>query len=398
MRVLVGWDDVAQADLISLYLSVEASEIVVTTEPEKLLAEVRRSGDWDVILMTTHMPDIDGSYAVFNRIRQLRPGCPIVCACESQDVFRMAKFMGGGMRTYVLRDAGAEFIFLLQATLETVVSAVHNEREQKIAERLREEIDSVRKLQESIIPKDIVTPPGYSICARYEPSQVKVMGGQPIVMAGGDYYDVFRLDDSHIVVLVGDASGHGMKACMSIMTMHTLVRMVRSRQYEDPATFVVEINRQLCEQSIVSSEGGFITMLYGVLNTDHHVLQWCSAGHPPPLLQNLERNEVVALAADDAGGLPLAITPEADYETHTSPVPPGSRLLLYTDGLVEAFPDGEEEHVEFGIQGIHETLRRMRGKPVSEAFESLFDDSHAFTKGSGRHDDTSIVLLEHAAR
>ncbi|MBI5761717.1 MAG: fused response regulator/phosphatase [Planctomycetales bacterium] len=396
MRVLVGWDDVEQADLISLYLSVDASEAVVTSDPERLIAEAKRTGDWDVILMTTLLPDIDGSFAIFEKLRQLRPGCPVVCACEAQDVFRMARFMSSGMRTYVLRDAGAEFIFLLQAMLETVVAAVHNEREQKIAERLREEVDSVRKLQESITPRDITLPAGYQIVARYEPSQMKVLGGQPIVMAGGDYYDIFRLDDSHIVLLVGDASGHGMKACMSIMTMHTLARMIRNREFEDPATFVVEINRHLCEQSIVSNEGGFITMLYGVLNTDRHELRWCSAGHPIPLLQDLERNEIRALAEDDAGGLPLAITPDAEYETHTSTVPAGSRLLLYTDGLAEAFPEGGEVHAEFGLNGILGTLKRLVRQPLADVFQTLFDESNAFTQGSGRHDDTSVVLLEHS--
>jgi serine phosphatase RsbU (regulator of sigma subunit) len=396
MRVLVGWDDVEQSDLISLYLGVEATEIVVTADPEKLISEARRSAAWDVILITTNLPNLEASFSLFEKLRQLRPQIPVVCACESQDVFRMAKFMSAGMRMYVLRDAGADFIFLLQATLETVVAAVHSEREQKIAERLREEVDSVRKLQESITPRDIALPAGYQIVARYEPSQMRVLGGQPIVMAGGDYYDIFRLDDSHIVLLVGDASGHGMKACMSIMTMHTLARMIRNREFEDPATFVVEINRHLCEQSIVSNEGGFITMLYAVLNTDRHELRWCSAGHPVPLLQDMERNEIRPLAEDDAGGLPLAITPDAEYETHTSTVPAHSRLLLYTDGLAEAFPEGTDVHAEFGLNGILGTLRRLAHKPMGDVFQALFDDSNAFTQGSGRHDDTSVVLLEHS--
>jgi serine phosphatase RsbU (regulator of sigma subunit) len=396
MRVLVGWDDVEQADLISLYLGVEATEIVVTDDPEKLIAEVKRSANWDVILITTKLPDFDGSYALFEMLRQLRPQIPVICACQSQDVFRMAKFMSAGMQMYVLRDAGADFIFLLQATLETVVLAVHNQREQKMAERLREEVDSVRKLQESITPRDITLPVGYQIVARYEPSQMKVLGGQPIVMAGGDYYDIFRLDNSHIVLLVGDASGHGMKACMSIMTMHTLARMIRNREFEDPATFVMEINRHLCEQSIVSNEGGFITMLYGVLNTDRHELRWCSAGHPIPLIQDLERNEIQALADDDAGGLPLAITPDAEYETHTSIVPAGSRLLLYTDGLAEAFPESAEVHAEFGLNGIQGVLQRLVRQPLADVFQTLFDESNAFTQGGGRHDDTSVVLLEHS--
>src|SRR5262249_39980002 len=158
-----------------------------------------------------------------------------------------------------------DFVFLLQSTVESVVQAVQAERERKIAERLREEIDSVRKLQESIIPRNLPAPPGYTICARYESSQIRVLGGQPVAMAGGDYYDVFTSDGSDAVLLVGDASGHGMKACMSIMTMHTLVRMIRGQSYRRTSAFVAEVNRLLSEHGILTGDGGFITLLYGVL-------------------------------------------------------------------------------------------------------------------------------------
>src|SRR4029079_799686 len=130
-------------------------------------------------------------------------------------------------------------------------------------------------------------PAGYHMCARYEPSQIRVLGGRPVTMAGGDYYDVFRLDRNNMVLLVGDASGHGMKAAMSIMVMHTLVRMIRTHRYQNTAAFVQEINNQLCQHSVVNEEGGFITLCYGLLQLDTNELQWTSAGHPIPLVQDL---------------------------------------------------------------------------------------------------------------
>jgi phosphoserine phosphatase RsbU/P len=67
--------------------------------------------------------------------------------------------------------------------------------------------------------------------ARYESSQIRVLGDRPVVMAGGDYYDVFSFDDGQVVLVLGDAAGHGVKACMSIMTMHTLISMIRDRRF-----------------------------------------------------------------------------------------------------------------------------------------------------------------------
>lgn len=393
MRILVGWDHPAEADLLALYLSIGDNEVTITTKHEQLVEQAQRQ-PWDVLLMALNFPDNAGAFELFQRLRRVQPECPIVGACLPVEVFRIARFMTNGMRSYMLRDTSGDFMFLVRSALEGVVEALRAEREQKVAERLREEIESVRKFQESIIPRDLRCPAGYRICARYEPSQIQVFGGRPVVMAGGDYYDVFALDDQSVVILVGDASGHGMKACMSIITMHTLVRMIRGQQYQDTAQFVAEINRHLCEQGIVKEDGGFITLFYGILRAAEHTFQWTSAGHPLPLLHVKRTGEInpIGRAKTDAG-LPLGIYPQVDYQSNTTQLPPDSRLLLYTDGLVEAFRESDS-HREFGVGGVIETLRRTNGNPLEEVLKSLFDDSYQFTAGAGRHDDTSVVLLE----
>jgi serine phosphatase RsbU (regulator of sigma subunit) len=393
MRILAGWDHAAEAELLSLYLNIGENEVTITTRPEQLVDQAQ-SNAWDVILMALSFPDNNAAYDVFQRLRKLQPECPIVGACHPVEVFRVARFMTNGMRSYMLRDTNGDFMFLVRSALEGVVEALRAEREQKVAERLREEIESVRKFQESIIPRDLRCPPGYQICARYEPSQIHVFGGRPVVMAGGDYYDVFTVDDKSMVILVGDASGHGMKACMSIITMHTLVRMIRGEQYQNTAEFVAEINRRLCEQSIIKDDGGFITLFYGILRVDERTFQWTSAGHPLPLLQikASDRIQPIGAAKKDAG-LPLGIYAEVDYQTNTTLLPPESRLLMYTDGLVEAFSEGNG-HKEYGVDGVVETLRRTAPQPIEQTLRALFDDSYRFTGGTGRHDDTSVVLLE----
>src|SRR5205085_9418869 len=138
----------------------------------------------------------------------------------------------------------------------------------------------------------LVPPPGYAITARYEPAQVQVVGEMPVVMAGGDYYDLFLPEKNQLALMVGDASGHGLKACMSIMAMHTLIRMFTGDHYRNTAEFVAEINQRLCDNSIVQSGGGFITLLYAAVDTDQHTVRWTSAGHPLALLHRLDTGEV----------------------------------------------------------------------------------------------------------
>lgn len=393
MRILVGWDQPAEAELLGLYLTVGDHEVRVTTRPSELLAQAHRH-PWDAALLALGYPDSDSSFALFQELRQVQPECPIVGACYPVEVFRIARFLTSGLRSYVLRDGGGDYLFLILSVMESVMEAVRAEREQKLAERLRHEIESVRKFQESIIPHDLCCPAGFNVCARYEPSQIQVLGGRPVVMAGGDYYDVFALDEKSVVILVGDASGHGMKACMSIIAMHTLVRMIRGEQYRDTAEFVAEINRRLCQQSILTDHGGFITLFYGILRADERSFQWTSAGHTLPLLQQGRGGPIAAIGTPEQdANLPLGIDPRAEFSYKTTPIPAGSRLLMYTDGLVEAF-HLSEGHQEFGVAGVMETLHRSNGKPLQAVLQALFDDSYNFTRGAGRHDDTSVVLLE----
>ncbi|MBI1312012.1 SpoIIE family protein phosphatase [bacterium] len=395
MRILAIWDNELEAELVTMYLGIDDNEVTTLIGPEAVREHIRQPGRFDIVLLPIDLPDPDAGFSVFEEIQRTWPDSPIVGACQAADVFRIVRFMAHGMSAYVIRDAAGDFMFMLQAILESTVDAVRAARDQQLAQKLREEVESVRKLQESVIPKHLEAPHGYSICGRYEPSQIRVLGGHPVTMAGGDYYAVFTLEDDKIVMLVGDASGHGMKAAMSIMTMHTLVRMIRTQKYKDTSHFVEEINRQLYEQSIVNEEGGFITMLYAILDVNAGELEWTSAGHPPPLLHDLTTGEVYPLGPDDAGGLPLAVLDDADYETYKSKIPNNIRLLLFTDGLEEAFPERVvDKHNQFGVDGIIKTLKASKERTLQETLQALFDDSNAFTKGSGRHDDTSVVLLE----
>ena len=395
MRILVGWDDPEQADLVSMYLSIGDHEVTVVHGADDLLASLDSGAPWDVVFLSITLPDADTGFETFKTIRRLWPDLPIVGACQSGDVYRVVRFMTHGMSAYVIRDGQGDYLFMLLAVMESAVEAVLAQRDQKVTEKLREEVQAVRKLQESMVPAQIDAPAGCTIIARYEPSQMRMASGKVVTMAGGDYYDVFTVDDNHIVLLVGDASGHGMKAAMCIMVMHTLVRMIHTRRYQNTAAFVAEINNQLSQHAIVSDEGGFITLCYGLLQLDTNELQWTSAGHPIPLVQDLATGEIRALEADTVAGLPLAIYPDVEYESFTIKLPEKYRLLFYTDGLQEAFPEHKPTKTgEFGVAGITETLRARQLAPAAEALQALFDDSEAYTEGSGRHDDTSVVLLE----
>ncbi len=393
MRILAVWDKEAEAELIAMYLGVDDNKVTMTTTPAEFRAAIESGQPIDIVLMTIGLPDPEAGFALFELVREHYPEAPVVGACQPADVFRVVRFMAHGMSAYVTRDQGGDYMFMLRAILASTLDAVRAARDKVLTQRLREEIESVRKLQASVLPKKLVAPSGYHVCARYEPAQIRVVGGQPVTMAGGDHYDVFTLGDDRLALLVGDAAGHGMKSCLSIMTMHTLVRMMRRHEYQNTAHFVEEINKGLCDQSIVTEKGGFITLVYGILDPATQTFQWSAAGHQPPLLQDLSTGTIEPLAGQDAGGLPLAVDEDAEFDTYTCQLPDHCRLLLFSDGLEEAFPEGDDEN-HFGMAGIMRTLSESVDLTLEETLERLFAKSSEFTGDSGRQDDTSIVLLE----
>jgi serine phosphatase RsbU (regulator of sigma subunit) len=394
MRILVAWDRADELETIESFLNIGDNSTASFLDGAALEA-ANRGENFDVALLALNFSPPDGCFPLFQRLRQAQPDIPIVGAYFPGEIAHLAKFMLNGLQSQVLRDPAGEFILLLTTVLEAAHQAVQARRAQILADKLREEVESVRQLQESVIPSNLPRLAGYKIVARYEPSQIQVLGGRPVVMAGGDYYDAFRLGDKSLVMILGDAAGHGMKACMSIMTMHTLMGMIRSQSYGDTAEFVGDVNRRLAKSSIVAGDaGGFITLLYASLDLEKHELQWTSAGHPIPLLHDLETNEVWPLGTTDQAGLPLVVADEWTYPSWRTPLPTRCRVLLYSDGLEEAFPNDNERHRQFGVTGIIRTLQAGRSLPVEEVLESLFAASHAATNGAGRLDDTSIMLLE----
>jgi serine phosphatase RsbU (regulator of sigma subunit) len=160
---------------------------------------------------------------------------------------------------------------------------------------------------------------------------------------------------------------------------------------------VADVNRRMCESALVQDAGGFITLIYCILDMANHTLQWTSAGHPAPLLQDLHTNEVTPLMDSAADGPPLGISPHLPYDACTRKLPDHARLLLYTDGLAEAFLGGKDPRQQFGREGIVFTLRATAKLPIQEAMDMLFVASNAFTGGAGRHDDASVFLVERRA-
>jgi serine phosphatase RsbU (regulator of sigma subunit) len=391
MRVLVGWDDATEADLIRLYLNVDECTAVVCTDAAAFTEATGADPfPFDIALMATALPDHETALAAFRRLRASHPECPVVGVCRGEDVYQLTAFLRAGMRASLPRDAGGDFVFLLRATLEATLEAVRTEADHIAADAMRRELESVRQIQSAVLPQHVSEPPRYRLVVRYEPSRIEVKAGEAVAI-GGDYYDVTRPDDEHTTILLADATGHGLRACLSMIALDALLRVLPLPRFRSPAGLLRDLNRLFCRQKLNRFGGGFVTAVCLTLRHRDHRLDWATAGHPVPLLASAGRIEPLAQSAS-SGGPPLGVDESTEYAAESAAIPPAARLLLYTDGLSEAGPKRRERL--FGKAGISRVLSETGGDSLPAALDRLFSAATRFAGPDGLTDDATALLLE----
>jgi serine phosphatase RsbU (regulator of sigma subunit) len=200
------------------------------------------------------------------------------------------------------------------------------------------------------------------------------------VDVGGDLYDFLALDDGRLAVVLGDVTGHGVDATAD-MAMAKFVFRSFARQHTEPGDFLAAANDVICSEI---GAGKFISMSYVVVDGVAGTVAGASAGHPSPRLV-LPDGTTKAL---EAHGLVLGIDPGQEYvETHAE-LPPGSLLVLYTDGVVEARSDGEL----YGDERLDALLSSRRDLSPRALAVAVAEDAREFA-GGDLSDDLAVVAI-----
>lgn len=185
-------------------------------------------------------------------------------------------------------------------------------------ELLREDIRLATQIQQNLLPREIPKMNHYEIYGHSVPTR-------PI---GGDYYDFIRLNDKELAICVGDVSGKGLSAALLMANLQAIIRN-QARQKRSAQDCLLRSNQLLIENIEC---GKFVTLFYGILDECGHRLSYCNAGHNNPLLFNgaPEPEEL------DTGGIVLGFLENAQFEQTCVSMEPGSRLVIYSDGITEA--------------------------------------------------------------
>src|SRR5580658_10037238 len=232
---------------------------------------------------------------------------------------------------------------------------------------IQKELEVAKRIQLSILPAAFPNAANFHVAARYV----------PMTSVAGDFYDFIVADDTHAGLLIADVSGHGIPAAL-IASMVKVAATAQRANAVDPARLLAGMNAILCG----NTQEQFVTAAYVHLDSQSRELRYSAAGHPPMLL--LRGGKVLEIAEN---GLILAAFDYATYSTAAQRLQTGDRLLLYTDGIVEATNSTGEY---FGQDALGTLLRQTAGITPAETADRIIS---AVRQWSASQDDDLTVLV-----
>lgn len=247
------------------------------------------------------------------------------------------------------------------------------QREVKVLnERLQNQVDEIAMIQRSLLPESLPDVPGLMLAASYLTSNE----------AGGDFYDVFPVGDGRWALLIADVSGHGAGAATVVAMMSSIIRGY-PQLIEGPGSVFRHLNEQLLKRRIASN---FVTAFLAYFDPDTHGLEYANAGHHAPLVRDADG---AMSALNGEHDIPLGILEDAAYPTSHATLEKCQSVIMFTDGITEAFaPDGEM----FGTERLAGSMTTCSGEPqciIGHIHNALYEHTHS----RDRDDDQTILAF-----
>ena len=242
-------------------------------------------------------------------------------------------------------------------------------------DRMVKELEKAGEFQKSLLPEKLPVLDDIRFAVDFHPSS----------QLGGDFYDVIRFDDNLIAILVADASGHGATSAM-LTAMFKMMFEKYASEYDHPSEVFEKLNEDFCK---VLQTGEFFTAFYGVYNRTQHKLYYSNAAHPRALLYDYSKKEVEEL--DTEGFLLGVMNEEIAYETKVITLRGPSRLLIYTDGIIEVL---NEKHKMYGYHRMVKQLIRYADKDAQTYIRMMKKDLVKYAKSNIFSDDITLLVMD----
>lgn len=244
--------------------------------------------------------------------------------------------------------------------------------------RLEDELKFAKSIQDSFLPSSFPESPRFSIYGISKPAR----------KVGGDFYDVFKIDDSRIALVIGDVSGKGIAAAIFMARIMSEIRFFsqHSKYAHSPSLILEAINHSLFERF---SSGIFVTVIYAVFDSLSNKITLANAGHINPIIFS-SRQEKAKFLEDKCKGFPLGVDIGERYLSQEFYLERGDCFLLFTDGLLEA----RNYQGEFFSHPSLLTSESYLYPQAVNIVEEFVGEVEKFAEGVAQADDLTILALK----
>jgi len=241
-------------------------------------------------------------------------------------------------------------------------------------ERWKAAVAVAYEIQQGLMPAESLQTKGLEAAFHWESSEV----------VGGDYLDLIPQEDGGLRVVVGDVTGHGVGPALLMTSTRAALRML-GRDKEFNSKLVDQLNRFLI--SDVLPMGIFVTLFITEIDPVTGAMRYVNAGHNPALIIGADNKVRSRLAAT---GFPLGIEEDVEYEYEDEVLGPGEKLVVYTDGLIEARSLSGEQ---LGMERFEELVSAPRNS-AAEVVENLKTELNKYCGSQPPLDDQTIVIIK----
>ena len=243
-------------------------------------------------------------------------------------------------------------------------------------QRAEKELEVASKIQQQLLPESLPENEGFEMCG------ITI----PYHMIGGDFYDVIRLGDENLALVIADVTGHGVPAALLVSTLHACLHAYLELGVS-LVDLVTRLNRFIHKNATL---GKFITFVLAIYDPRARTTRYVNAGHNYPFVLR-GSGEIEFL---NKGGYCLGVIPGAQYEEGQLRMDSGDLLVMYTDGVTEAMNPRNEL---YGEERLFDLLKRTPGSGVRSVQMSILEDVHRHTEGTPQADDITMLLMKVAA-
>jgi len=208
---------------------------------------------------------------------------------------------------------------------------------------------------------------------------------------GGDYYDFFADSEGHVAAVVADVSGKGMPAALMMMAFQARTQTLFQTVPVVPGTLKRSMEQLNRITTVKCPEGRFITAFACVVDSNTGGVEWCCAGHNPPLIIRRDGSWETLRG----GGPIIGLFPDEIYEQRHAVLAEGDLLAIYSDGISEA---SSPEGVEFDVPNLAAALVDNRQRGAKEIIDGVLDRVRAWTHGAPPEDDITLVIVRRTAQ